>query len=323
MTIDVSDMLMPENHTVPCGIAIPQVFPDQPVDMRLVRDYAARAEALGYHSLWVQEQIIGDTSSLEPLALLSYVSAITDKIRLGVAVIIATTRNPVLLAKELGTLDQLSAGRLIVGLALGGNPRQYRLYGAPSERRVRHFVDSLETIRALWTQPRADLKTHFWQLDGVPMEPKPVQKPHPPIWFGGRHPDALRRAVRYGDGWMGAGSTSTGQFREHVGIIRQALERSGRDPSTFAISKRVYVALDDDEARAERRLRDWFGQRYGNADLASRVSVWGSASRCLEGLTEIVEDGGKMLMLNPVFDHMEHLEALARDVVPNLVAKSR
>ena len=311
-------MAVIEQHAVPFGIAIPQVFYDGPVDMELVRDYVRRAEALGYHSLWVQEQIIGGTPALEPMSLLCYVAAITRDIRLGTAVIVATTRNPVLLAKELSTLDQMSNGRLIIGIALGGHPRQYPLLGGPSERRVRHFEESLGVMKALWTQPRASFDGHFWKLDGETMEPKPVQKPHPPLWFGGRHPDGLRRAVRYGDGWMGAGSTTTAQFREHVGIIRESLAVSGRDASTFHISKRVYIALDDDEARAERRLREWFGQRYGNADMASQVSVWGGASRCVEGLAEILEGGAHMLMLNPVFDHMEHLEALRQEVIPHL-----
>ena len=309
---------MTQHHTVPCGIAIPQVFADGSIDMGLVRKHVARAESLGYHSLWVQERIIGGTPTLEPITLLSYVAAITQSIRLGTAVIIATTRNPVLLAKELGTLDQLSTGRLIVGLALGGRPDQYALLGAPSERRVRHFAESLAVMKALWEQPEASFNGQFWTLDGEAMEPGPVQKPHPPVWFGGRHPDSLRRAVRYGDGWMGAGSTTTEQFKGHVGIIRENLEASGRDPATFAISKRVYIAVDNDEARAERRLREWFGAHYGNADLASRVSVWGSVSRCIEGLAEIVEGGAEMLMLNPAFDNMEHLEKLHEEVIPQL-----
>ena len=286
--------------------------------MELVAAYARRAEALGYHGLWVQEQIIGSTPSLEPISLLCYVAAVTDKIRLGTAVVILTTRNPVHLAKELSSLDQMSGGRLIVGIALGGRSDQYALLGAPAERRVRHFVESVEVMRALWTQSSATYDGHFWQLDGEAMEPKPAQRPHPPIWLGGRHPDGLRRAVRYGDGWMGAGSTTTEQFRGHVDIIRERLTSSGRDPSTFSISKRVYIALDDDEDRAERRLREWFGHRYGNADLAGRVSVWGRESRCAEGLAEVVESGAQMLMLNPVFDHMEHLQALHADIIPKL-----
>ena len=314
---------MSEQRSVPCGIAIPQVFPEEPVDIGMVQRYVARAEELGYHSLWVQEQIIGASSSLEPLSLLCFAAGGTQSIRLGTAVVITTTRNPVLLAKELSTLDHLSGGRLIIGIAIGGRPDQYPLFGGPAERRVRHFVEGLEVMNALWQQPLASFSGHFWKLDGVATEPKPAQKPYPPLWFGGRHPDGLRRAVRHGDGWMGAGSTSTARFKEGVVVVTDALERQRRDPSTFAVSKRVYVALDDDESRAERRLREWFGQRYGSPELATRVSVWGGVERCVEGLMEVVEGGAEMLMLNPVFDHMEHLEALRRDVVPQLALSRR
>ena len=186
------------------------------------------------------------------------------------------------------------------------------------ERRARHFVESLDVMKALWTQERATFRGHIWQLDGVSMSPKPVQKPHPPIWFGGRHPDGLRRAARRADGWMGAGSTTTEQFKEHVRIIKDELGRRGRDPDGFPISKRVYVAVDGDAARAERRLRRWFGAWYGNAEMASRVSIWGGVDQCVDGLMELVAGGAQMLMLNPVFDHMEHLELLASEVIPGL-----
>ena len=309
---------MTDATQVPCGIAIPQVFTDGATDMGLIEAYVRRAEEMGYHSLWVQEQILGSSPSLEPINLLCYVAAVTRTIRLGTAVIIVTTRNPVILAKELSTLDVLCDGRLIIGLALGGRPGHYPLLGAPTERRVRHFVESLEVMEALWQEPRASYEGHFWQLDGDTMEPKPVQQPHPPIWFDGRNPDSLRRAVQRGQGWMGAGSTTTEQFREHVGVLRESLDAVGRDPGSFAISKRIYIALDDDEDRAEERLRRWFAARYGNADLASRVSVWGSEARCIDGLRAIVDAGAEMLMLNPVFDHMEHLEALHERIVPQL-----
>ena len=309
---------MTDATLVPCGIAIPQVFTDGATDMGLIERYVRRAEEIGYHSLWVQEQILGSSPSLEPINLLSYVAAVTRTIPLGTAVIIITTRNPVILAKELSTLDVLCNGRLIIGLALGGRPGHYPLLSAPTERRVRHFVESLEVMEALWQEPRASYDGDFWQLDGEAMGPKPIQQPHPPIWFGGRNPDGLRRAVRRGQGWMGAGSTTTEQFKEHVGVLRESLDASGQDPGSFAISKRVYIALDDDEDRAEDRLRQWFGARYGNVDLASRVSVWGGEARCIDGLHAIVDAGAGMLLLNPVFDHMEHLEALHDRIVPQL-----
>ena len=301
---------MTQQISVPCSIAIPQVFQDGPVDMGLVQEFVQKAENLGYHSLWVQDRIIGESPTLEGLSLLCYVAALTKKARLGTSVVVTTTHNPVHLAKQFSTIDQLSNGRLIVGIGLGGRPQHDQLLGGAPERRVRYLVESLQVMKALWEQPKARHEGHFWQMDGEAMEPKPVQKPYPPVWFGARHPDALRRAVRYGDGWMGAGSSSTEQFNQCVAIIQETLETAGRDPDSFAISKRVYLALDDDEDRAERRLRQWFAQHYGSADMGSQVSVWGSVSRCAEGLQEIVEGGAQMLMLNPVFDQMEHLTAL-------------
>ena len=301
---------------LPCGIAVPQVFVDEPVDMGLVRDFSRRAEALGYHSLWTQEQLIGSTPVLEPISLLCHVAAVTNTIGLGTAVVIASTRNPVHLAKQLATLDQMSGGRLIAGLALGGRRRQYALLGGPSERRARHFTESVEVIRALWTEARPEYDGHFWTLDGETIAPRPQQQPHPPIWMGGRHTDSLRRAARIADGWMGAGSTTTAEFRGHVAALREHLAERGRD--AFPIAKRVYVALDDDEDRAERRLAHWFGERYGNAEMAARVCVWGGEQQCVDGLAEVVDAGAGMLMLNPVFDHLEHLEALMRDIVPKM-----
>ena len=96
------------------------------------------------------------------------------------------------------------------------------------------------------------------------------------------------------------------------------MERRERDPASFPIAKRVYIAIDNDAERAERRLRDWFGAWYGRADMGSEVSVWGSVDDCVDGLMEVVEAGAGMLMLNPVFDYEEHLENLASEVAPRL-----
>ena len=303
---------------VPVGIAMPQFFQDGPTDMELLRRWVARAEELGFDSLWTQEDITGDDPSLEPLTQLSYVAALTTRARLGVSVMVAPLRNPVQLAKALGSLDQMSHGRLTVGVGIGGRQNMYPAFGLTTDRRARRFVELLDVMKALWTEPQATYEGQFWQLDGVPMEPKPVQKPHPPLWFGGRHPDALRRAVRHGDGWMGAGSSTTATFLECVQQLKTFLEEAGRDPATFPISKRVYLAVDDNEKRAEERITTWFDNRYHNAPLGAEVSVWGSAAQCAEKLAEIVDGGAEMLMLNPMFDHMEHLEQLTEEVIRNI-----
>ena len=309
---------MNNENDFPCGIAIPQVFIDEPIDINLVESFSIKAEELGYHSLWVQEKIIGSIDTLEPVNLLTYVAAFTSEIKLGTAVLIGTTRNPILLAKELATLDHLSSGRLILGYALGGSPRNYHMLGGPSSRRVKHFIESLDVIKQLWCSDSPSYEGVYWDFENLPFHPKPVQEPRPPIWFGGRHPDSLRRAVRHGDGWMGAGSTSTSQFVNHVKIIENEINIQRIESSEFTISKRVYVAIDDDEERAENRLRRWFEGNYGNSDMAVNVSVWGSPEKVIEDLQKVIDAGAQMLMLNPVFDHMWHLSMLREEVIPHL-----
>jgi probable F420-dependent oxidoreductase len=301
----------------PCGIGIPQDFIDRPVDVQLIRDYVQKAEALGYDSLWVQEQIVGDVPILEPVTLLTYVAALTSRVRLGTSVMLTVLRNPVQLAKSLSSLDQMSQGRLAVGVGIGGHVPE-SIFGYTSEHRVRRFVEGLQVMKALWTESKATFTGTFWQFKDVSMEPKPVQKPYPPVWFGARQAPALKRAVQHGDGWMGAGSSATADFVQQYGLLQRFLEEVRRDPATFAISKRVYLAVDNDRDRAEQRLRTWFGVRYKNANMAARVAVWGSKAECLDKLGELVKAGAQHLMLNPVFDEMEHLELLAQEIVPHL-----
>ena len=303
--------------TTPCGIAIPQDFINRPVDMQLVREFVRKAETLGYDSLWVQEAIVGSVPILEPVSLLNYAAALTTRLRLGTSVMLLVLRNPVQLAKSLSTLDQMSHGRLTVGIGIGGHVSE-STFGLPRERRIRRFVEAIQVMKALWTEPRASVEGSYWSFNDVAMEPKPVQSPHPPLWFGARQAPALKRAVRHGDGFMGAGSSSTQDFIEQYALLQQYLDEAQRDPATFAISKRVYLAVNTDRDRAEQRLRDWFGVRYRNADMASQVSIWGSRDECVNKLGELVTAGAQHLMLNPVFDEMEHLELLAQDILPKL-----
>jgi probable F420-dependent oxidoreductase len=287
-------------------------------DVKHIRKFVSRAEALGYDSLWVQEQIISDSAILEPVTLLTYTAALTSRPRLGTSVLLTVIRNPVQLAKSLASLDQLSGGRLTVGVGIGGAHVPEQVFGVSSERRARRFVEGLQAMKALWTQPRATFNGEFWKFENVPMEPKPLQKPHPPLWFGARDEVGLRRAVRHGDGWMGAGSSSSADFVEQVALLGRLLDEAKRDPAQFAVSKRVYIAVDDNRERAERRLREWFGVRYKRAEMASRVSIWGGRQECLDKLSELVRAGARHFLLNPVFDEMEHSELLARDIVSKL-----
>jgi probable F420-dependent oxidoreductase len=314
---------MATGKAVLCGIAIPQDFIDGPLDIAFLHTYLSRAETLGYESAWVQEQIVGAVPILEPLALLTFAAALTRQLRLGTSVMLTVLRNPIQLAKSLTSLDYLSQGRLTVGVGIGNQRPEEAAFGIPLERRVRRFVEGIEVMKALWTQSTANLAGEFWTLEHMSQEPKPVQQPYPPLWFGARQPAALRRAARLGNGWMGAGSSSTTEFKAQAVSIRGFLDEAKRDPTTFTISKRVYLAVDANKARAEQRLRTWFGRRYGNADMAARVAVWGGVDECLDRLAEIVASGAEHLLLNSVVDHMEHLDLVARDIMPHLAGAVR
>jgi probable F420-dependent oxidoreductase len=314
---------MAKDKEILFGIGGPQIHEKFPIDPEEVLATFRRAEELGFHSVWVQEQagLNAAAGALEGVTLLSYAAAVTRRIRLGMAVFLITFRNPVFLAKSLASLDQLSRGRLIAGVGLGAYTNLYSAYGLSAERRVARFNEALTLIEKLWTEENLTFPGEFWQLKNANLLPKPFQKPRPSIWFGGGAPAALKRAVRRGDGFIGAGSSSTADFKSHVQTIRQELEAAGKNPAEFPIAKRVYLAVDSNRERAARRLKEWFGLYYRREEMAERVSIWGSADECVEKLQEIISAGARLVLLNPVFDMKEQMEILARDVIPRLSSR--
>jgi alkanesulfonate monooxygenase SsuD/methylene tetrahydromethanopterin reductase-like flavin-dependent oxidoreductase (luciferase family) len=117
---------------------------------------------------------------------------------------------------------------------------------------------------------------------------------------------------------MGAGSSSSESFVRDSAKTRGFLDEAKRDPATFHFAKRVYLAVDNDKARGERRIREWFGKRYKNADLGPKVSIWGSGVECTEKIQELVTAGAQQIVFNPMFDEMEHLEICAKEIMPHL-----
>jgi probable F420-dependent oxidoreductase len=301
------------------GIGIPQVQPGPRADVEGLHRFLARVEELGFDSAWVLEQPVGAARTLEPITVLAHAAAVTSRIRLGTAVVLLPLRVPVELAKTLATVDQLSGGRLIAGVALGAWRDRYPAFGLTAEGRVRRFEEAVLLLKRLWTEPAVTFDGEFWQLDEASVEPKPVQRPHPPLWFGGNAPAAVQRAARLADGWIGAGSASTADFAAAHAVLQEALEEAGRDAATFPVAKRVYVAVDEDPERARARLGEWFRVFYGRPELADRVAVFGPREACVEGLAEVVRAGAQLIVLNPVFDEQRQAEILAAEVIPALV----
>ena len=302
------------------AIAIPQFVADGTFNPAGLRAHLARAETLGFDSAWTQEQVLGSMPVLGPVETMTYAAACTERLRLGCAVFVTPLHNPVHLAKSLSTLDQLTRGRLEVGVGIGGRRRMFSAFAVDPDRLVARFVEGLQLMKALWTEPRVTFNGRFWQLDGAAMEPKPFQKPYPPMWFGGSHPAAVRRAVRHGSGFFGAGSQTTARFAEQVRVLRDALAEHGRSAAGFPIAKRVYLAVDDDAARARQRIGAALNRLYAHFGLRDleAVAVFGPPDACVNGLREVVDAGAEMILLNPLFDETEQMERLAAEVIPRL-----
>jgi alkanesulfonate monooxygenase SsuD/methylene tetrahydromethanopterin reductase-like flavin-dependent oxidoreductase (luciferase family) len=310
------------NVRVPLDIAIsvPQLVADHAFDKEAFRRYLVRAEELDFDGAWVAEQVVGTAPVLDPSVMLAYSAAYTERIRLGCAVYVSSLTSPLHLAKTIATLDQVSAGRLDVGLGTGGGFRAFSAFGIDRDGFVSRFVEGLRLMQAAWTEDRVDFEGRFWQASGVAMEPKPYQKPYPPIWFGGSHPDALCRAVRLADGFMGAGSTTTTDFVRQAGIVREELDRLQREPGEFRVAKRVYLAVDEDPEVASSRLSEALRGLYGYFGLTGieRVGVSGRPCDVVAELQTIVDAGADLLVLHPLYDDADQMERLAAEVVPLL-----
>jgi len=300
------------NTSVPIGVGLPQVFPSgKTCDLAGILTFAKKAEHLGFESLWTLEQIADQGSMLEPISLLSYVSAVTKQIRLGTSVFVLPQRNPIQLAKSLSTLDLLNNGRTIAGIGIGNGDDLNSAFGLAPGKRVRRFKENLAVMRALWADGNASFDGDFYKFENLRMSPKPQQRPGIPVWFGARSVPALKRAAKLADGWMGAGSSSIIEFKEHIGILKRALEDFDRDVEKFTFSKRIYLAVDTNLNRAENRMKKFFEHTYGNPDMASHVAIWGSQESVFERINEIIDLGANHVLAHFVFDFDEHLEALA------------
>jgi alkanesulfonate monooxygenase SsuD/methylene tetrahydromethanopterin reductase-like flavin-dependent oxidoreductase (luciferase family) len=304
------------------SISIPQLDYDG-FDDAGVKDYLARAEELGFEGGWTMEQVIGNAPRIAPLEMLAYAAACTTRLRLGVAVLVTSLHDPLQLASAVTAVDRLSHGRLDVGVGHGGNFRPFSAFGVEKATFVSYFTEGLGLMKAAWSdEPKVTFHGRFRDVDGLSIQPKPVQRPHPPLWLGGSAPKAIARAVRLGDAFLGAGSSTTAGFVEAVRTLRSELEKQGKDASQFTIGKRVYLTIDDDAAHARERVLAGLHRIYGEMPGIDAVPVSGTPQEVVRGLREVVDAGAQMILLNPVgatvAEDREQMERLAADVIPQL-----
>jgi probable F420-dependent oxidoreductase len=296
---------------IPFGMSLPHRSPDS-IGVDAVRTVAIRSDELGFRDLWVTENTLDHVTSFDPLAVLTYASAITTRIGLGASVLVLPVHDPRLAAHQWATLDYVSGGRALMGVGIG-QPRHLREFQIPEEGRVARFREQIDLIRALWSQEKVTHHGRFYHLDGGRLGVRPVQKPLP-IWMGVGHPDAIRRAAGIADGWMGAGGSSIEDFRRAVPLLREALEKAGRDPGAFPISKRIFIAVDEKPEVARAELHRWYTEGYHNPAGTDASGIHGTPEQLRERLEAMIAMGANHLLLNPVSRHVEQLEALAEVV---------
>jgi len=214
-----------------------------------------QAEALGFDSVWVNHHIlhvgyVKDRLDTRPyqdaLVTLTWLAAQTSRIALGSSVLVMPYLHPMALAKHLATLDQLSGGRLVVGLGAGSLPEENAALGVPYETRGAYCNEFIEVLRALWTDDQASFDGEFFRFANMCSSPKPEQRPHPLIVIGGNRPAALRRVARYGDGWHPMNVSPEGITRR-MQVIREEADKAGRDD----VPRAVQLRLDMDRVNQE------------------------------------------------------------------------
>jgi probable F420-dependent oxidoreductase len=301
------------------AISIPQFYADGEFDPVAFRNFFTAAEQLPYDSAWAHESVLSTTPQLSPIETMTYAAACTERLRLGCAVFVSTVHSPVHLARSMATLDQLSGGRVDVGIGTGGPQREFAAFGIAADRYVARFSEGLALMKALWTRQRVSFDGEFWQLADVAMEPKPVQKPYPPVWIGAAAPSALRRAVRLGDGFFGSGGAPIDRFADQVFVVRAALSDAGRDPAAFPIAKRLYIGVDDNAERARDRMRAAIARMYGRPVPAiEAAAVAGTPAECADAVARTAAAGAGLILFTTLFDAGLQAARLADEVIPQL-----
>src|SRR5215831_9644186 len=245
-----------------------------------------RLETLGYDSVWTGDHMSFHNPLYESLTLLASYVPITRRIKLGIAVYLLALRAPAVAAKMTATLDVLSGGRLVFGVGVGGeNPKEFELAGVPHRERGARVTEGIDVVRALWRDTPASFQGRFTRFDGVSIDPKPVQRPGPPIWVGGRSDAALVRAARQGDGWISYVVLAE-RYAQSAARIREEAERAGRRLDSFVNAHLAFITVGDnyEKARATwvRLLSKRYAQDFG--PLAQKYGIIGTAAQCAEQL---------------------------------------
>jgi alkanesulfonate monooxygenase SsuD/methylene tetrahydromethanopterin reductase-like flavin-dependent oxidoreductase (luciferase family) len=247
------------------------------------------------------------------------VASATTKMKLGTSILNIVLRNPVITAKSLSSLDVISGGRLFIGVGPGSHKPDYDACGIPFEERWKRFSESIEALTSLMCDSPANYSGNFYKIKDVTIEPKPLQKPHPPIWIGSWGSGAgLRRVAKYGDGWMASAyNINPEQFKERWRRVLSYAREYGRNPDSIGnavVSMFCYVVRDAEKAKHKLKvLADALGRPF---EELRRVLPFGSPVESSKIVQKLAEAGVEHIHFWPVDDEEEQIEMLSEEIIP-------
>lgn len=278
---------------------------------------ADRAEALGLDSVWIGDSLLAKPRH-EPLALLAAIAARTKTLKLGTAVLLPVLRNPVLLAHQAATIDQISEGRLILGVGIGADVpasrAEFEAAGVPFDKRVGRLMEGFRLCRALWTGEPVDWEGRWKVTQGV-LAPRPWTPGGPPIWGGGGAPGMIERTGKFFDGWFPAGSGGPASWSEGWTQVKNHAREAGRDPASLVGAAYLTLSIDEDEAKASAKLNQFLQEYYkqpGESIRKRQYCFAGSRSGAIAWLREFAEAGATHLALRFTGEHERHMDLVAQ-----------
>ncbi|MGH7808168.1 MAG: TIGR03560 family F420-dependent LLM class oxidoreductase [Thermodesulfobacteriota bacterium] len=273
------------------------VLRQEKIDFKPIRETAELCDELGYHSVWFYDHLLGmgsiDSDILEAWTLMSALSTVTSKVKIGTLVLCNSFRPPSLLAKMAATLDNISSGRLEFAIGAGWFEPEYRAYGYPflnTVTRIEQLREAVKIIRALWTEERATLRGKYYQIEDAYCNPKPVQKPHPAIIIGGSGERYLLRVVaELADEWNCPASNAS-EYDRKLKVLKNHCKELGRDMNEIAISEQTVCVIAGNKAELEEKLPK-AKKRYGFFGDIEKTGIVGMPDECIERINNKVEKG--------------------------------
>ncbi|RIK97063.1 MAG: LLM class F420-dependent oxidoreductase [Proteobacteria bacterium] len=299
-------------------------YPEMPNARQLV-EYGERVEALGYDSLWVWDHMLLGVEPnfpiIDSLTVLTAVAARTKRIKLGTGILVLPLRNAVALAKQLSSMDQLSEGRMLMGMASGWYKREFDAMGIPFDQRGKIMDENLEIMRRLWSEPSVSGEYRHHRLSKAVMYPKPAQE-HLPILIGGYVDRVLKRAATVGDGWLTYFYRAE-HFKASWDKIRNFAREAGKDPDTLLNASQLPIMVGKSREAVQDQMVDWLNKEWDfpeNSDCSRESAVMGSVDECVAQLREHLAVGVQKIIFVPYKYQPEQVEIIAREIIPRLKA---